>query len=99
AMVYGEYVLAPQVRLAERLGTLAPDPLQVVYFTNSGTEANEGALKLAKKVTGRRRFVAFENSYHGDSQGSLSVTGRDVYRRPFEPLLPEVRFLPFDEPA
>jgi acetylornithine/N-succinyldiaminopimelate aminotransferase len=99
AMVYGEYVLAPQVRLAERLGTLAPDPLQVVYFTNSGTEANEGALKLAKKVTGRCRFVAFENSYHGDSQGSLSVTGRDVYRRPFEPLLPGVRFLPFDEPA
>jgi acetylornithine/N-succinyldiaminopimelate aminotransferase len=97
AMVYGEYVLAPQVRLAERLGTLAPDPLQVVYFTNSGTEANEGALKLAKKVTGRRRFVAFENSYHGDSQGSLSVTGREVYRRPFEPLLPGVQFLPFDD--
>jgi acetylornithine/N-succinyldiaminopimelate aminotransferase len=99
AMVYGEYILAPQVRLAERLGTLAPDPLQVVYFTNSGTEANEGALKLAKKVTGRRHFVAFQNSYHGDSQGSLSVTGRDVYRRPFEPLLPGVRFLPFDELA
>jgi acetylornithine/N-succinyldiaminopimelate aminotransferase len=99
AMVYGEYVLAPQARLAERLGALAPDPLSVVYFTNSGTEANEGALKLAKKVTGRCRLVAFQGSYHGDSHGSLSVTGREVYRRPFEPLLPGVTFLPFDEPA
>jgi len=99
AMVYGEYVLAPQARLAERLGTLAPDPLSVVYFTNSGTEANEGALKLAKKVTGRHHLVAFHGSYHGDSHGSLAVTGREVYRRPFEPLLPGVTFLPFDDPA
>lgn len=99
AMVYGEYILAPQARLAERLGTLVPDPLGVVYFTNSGTEANEGALKLAKKATGRRRLVAFHGSYHGDTHGSLSVTGREVYRRPFEPLLPEVTFLPFDDPA
>jgi acetylornithine/succinyldiaminopimelate/putrescine aminotransferase len=97
AMVYGEYVLAPQARLAERLGTLAPDPLSVVYFTNSGTEANEGALKLAKKATGRHRLVAFHGSYHGDTQGALSVTGREVYRRPFEPLLPDVAFLPFDD--
>jgi acetylornithine/succinyldiaminopimelate/putrescine aminotransferase len=97
AMVYGEYVLAPQARLAERLGTLAPDPLSVVYFTNSGTEANEGALKLAKKVTDRRRLVAFEGSYHGDTHGSLSVTGREIYRRPFAPLLPEVSFLPFND--
>lgn len=99
AMVYGEYVLEPQVRLAELLAQVAPEPLSVVYFTNSGTEANEGALKLAKKYTGRRKLLAFRNSYHGDSQGSLSVTGRDVYRNPFLPLLPEVEFLPFGDAA
>src|SRR5437764_10430592 len=98
-MVYGEYVLPVQVELAARLARLAPEPLDTVYFTNSGTEANEGALKLAKKLTGRRRLVAFEGSFHGDSHGSLSVTGREVYRRPFEPLLPDVQFLPFDEVA
>jgi len=99
AMVYGEYVLEPQVQLAELLASVTPEPLSVVYFTNSGTEANEGALKLAKKHTGRRRLVAFRNSYHGDTQGSLSVTGRDVYRDPFLPLLPDVEFLPFGEPS
>jgi acetylornithine/N-succinyldiaminopimelate aminotransferase len=98
-MVYGEYIIPVQVELAARLATLAPAPLDTVYFTNSGTEANEGALKLAKKHTGRRRLVAFEDSFHGDSHGSLSVTGREVYRRPFEPLLPEVEFLPFNEEA
>jgi acetylornithine/N-succinyldiaminopimelate aminotransferase len=97
AMVYGEYVQEPQVRLAELLAQAAPGDLSVVYFTNSGTEANEGALKLAKKATGRRKLVAFENSYHGDTQGSLSVTGRAVYRDPFLPLLPEVDFLPFGD--
>src|SRR5947209_7370326 len=70
AMVYGEYVLEPQVRLAARLAALCPGDLDTVYFTNSGTEANEGALKLAKKVTGRRRLLAFERSYHGDTHGS-----------------------------
>ncbi len=99
AMVYGEYILEPQVRLAEMLAEIAPDPLSVVYFTNSGTEANEGALKVAKKFTGRRKLVAFHNSYHGDTHGSLSVTGRDVYRDPFLPLLPEVEFLPFGDAA
>jgi acetylornithine/succinyldiaminopimelate/putrescine aminotransferase len=97
AMVYGEYVLEPQVRLAELLAQIAPPPLSVAYFTNSGTEANEGALKVAKKYTGRRRLVAFERSYHGDTHGSLSVTGREVYRAPFYPLLPEVEFLPFGD--
>jgi acetylornithine/succinyldiaminopimelate/putrescine aminotransferase len=96
-MVYGEYVLPVQVELAARLARLVPAPLDTVYFTNSGTEANEGALKLAKKWTGRPRLVAFEGSFHGDSHGSLSVTGREVYRRPFQPLLPEVLFLPFDD--
>lgn len=67
------------------------------YPTNSGTEANEGALKLARKFTGRKKFVAFHNSFHGDTFGSLSVTGREVYRHPFSPLLPDVEFLPFGD--
>lgn len=97
AMVYGEYVLEPQTRLATRLAEVAPGDLSVCYFTNSGAEAVEGALKLAKKATGRANVVAFHRSYHGDTHGALSVTGREVYRRPFEPLLPDVRFLPFDD--
>ncbi len=94
-MVYGEFVQEPQVRLARLLARIAPVPLSVTYFTNSGTEAVEVALKVAKKYAGRRRLVAFQNSYHGDTHGALSVTGRAVYRRPFEPLLPDVTFLPF----
>ena len=95
-MVYGEFVQRPQVDLAELLARHLPPSLQVTYFTNSGTEANEGALKLAKKVTGRSRMVAFEGSFHGDTHGSLSVTGRHVYQDPFRPLLPNVDILPFD---
>lgn len=96
-MVYGEFIIAPQVRLARRLAEVAPPPLSVTYFTNSGTEAVEGALKTAKKYTKRERLVAFRNGFHGDSHGSLSVTGREVYRKPFNPLLPGISFLPFDD--
>jgi acetylornithine/succinyldiaminopimelate/putrescine aminotransferase len=96
-MVYGEFVLRPQVEFAALLTRNLPPSLQVAYLTMSGTEANEGALKLAKKYTRRTGFVAFDGSYHGDSHGSLSVTGRHVYRAPFEPLLPGVRFLPFGD--
>jgi acetylornithine/succinyldiaminopimelate/putrescine aminotransferase len=71
--------------------------LSVTYFTSSGAEAVDGALKTARKHTGRRRFVAFEGSFHGDTWGALSVGGNPVYREPFEPLLPDVRFLPFDD--
>ena len=98
-MVYGEFVQRPQAELAARLAAVLPAPLSVTYFVNSGTEANEGALKLAKKHTGRGRLVAFDRSYHGDTHGSLSVTGRAVYRDPFEPLLPGVTFLPFGDEA
>ena len=97
-MVYGEFVQDSQVRFATRLAGTLPKELQVIYFTMTGTEANEGALKLAKKFTGRSKLIAFENSYHGDTHGSLSVTGRSVYRQPFEPLLPNVEFLPFNDP-
>ena len=96
-MVYGEHVLEPQVALAKKLVSLLPDVFEQVYFTNSGTEANEGALKLAKKYTGRKKLISFENSFHGDSQGSCAVTGREMYRKPFEPLLPGVSFLPFND--
>ena len=95
-MVYGEYLQKPQIMLARRLAEVAPKPLSVTYFTNSGTEAVEGALKAAKKFTKRQRLVAFEGSFHGDTAGALSVTGREVYRKPFEPLLPNIRFLPFN---
>ncbi|MDC4204710.1 MAG: aspartate aminotransferase family protein [Candidatus Manganitrophus sp.] len=96
-MVYGEYIQSPQVELAARLAQCLPKKLSQVYFTNSGTEANEGALKLAKKWTGRKRLISFEGSFHGDSHGACSVTGREIYRKPFEPLLPGVAFLPFND--
>jgi acetylornithine/N-succinyldiaminopimelate aminotransferase len=97
AMVYGEYVEEPQVRLAARLAELLPPPLSTVYFTNSGAEAIEGAIKLARKHTGRRKLVAFEGAFHGDTLGALSLGGNPVYRDPFEPLLPDVERLPFAE--
>lgn len=95
-MVYGEYIQEPQSRFAKLLTDQLPETLDRVYFVNSGTEANEGALKLAKKFTGRHKLVAFHNSYHGDTHGSLSVTGRNVYRDPYEPLLPDVHFIDFN---
>lgn len=95
-MVYGEFIQAPQSEFAALLASQLPESLSRIYFVNSGTEANEGALKLAKKYTGRKRLMAFRNSYHGDTQGSLSVTGRDVYRDPFLPLLPDVGFMHFN---
>jgi len=96
-MVYGEMVQEPQVALATALAARLAPPLSVVYFTNSGAEAVEGAMKTARKHTGRRRFVAFEGGFHGDTWGALSVGGNPVYRKPFEPLLPDVTFLPFDD--
>jgi acetylornithine/succinyldiaminopimelate/putrescine aminotransferase len=98
-MVYGEFIQKPQSALAGLMARNLPPQLQRIYFTNSGTEANEGALKLAKKFTGRSGLMGFHNSYHGDSQGALSVTGRAVYRDPFLPLLPEIRFGTFNDDA
>jgi acetylornithine/succinyldiaminopimelate/putrescine aminotransferase len=98
-MVYGEFVQAPQVELAARLAGLLPAPLSVVYFTNSGAEAIDGALKTARKHTGRRRFIAFEGGFHGDTWGALSIGGNAVYRTPFEPLLPHTTLLPFGDAA
>jgi acetylornithine/N-succinyldiaminopimelate aminotransferase len=97
-MVYGEFIQKPQSAFAELLTAQLPETLDRVYLVNSGTEANEGALKLAKKHTGRHKLVSFHNSYHGDTHGSLSVTGRDVYRDPYKPLLPDITFLDYNDP-
>jgi len=97
--VYGEMVQRPQVELARRLSDVTPKGLSVVYFTNSGTEAVEGALKTARKFTGRSGLVAFAGAFHGDTYGALSVGGNRLYQEPFAPLLPGVRLLPFDDPS
>jgi acetylornithine/succinyldiaminopimelate/putrescine aminotransferase len=94
--VYGEGILEPQVNLARRLAEIVPGDLSVAYFTNSGAEAIEGALKLTRKFTGRTRFVAFDGSYHGDTLGALSLCGNSVYRQPFEPLL-DTLWIPFND--
>src|ERR1700677_1807917 len=98
-MVYGEYVIEAQVRLAERLTRLLPAPLDCIYFTNSGAEAIEGALKTARKRTRRGRFVAFDGAYHGDTMAALALMGNPVFRAPFEPLPGPVRRLPYDDEA
>jgi acetylornithine/N-succinyldiaminopimelate aminotransferase len=96
-MVYGEYVQTPQVRFAEKLISLLPDKLNSVYFVNSGAEAVEGALKLAKRHTGRSQIVACYNSYHGSTQGALSVMGNEEYKQAYRPLLPGVSFINFND--
>lgn len=96
-MVYGEYVIESQVRLAERLAGLLPAGLDRVFFTNSGAEAIEGALKTARKYTGRPRFVAFDGAYHGDTMAALALMGNPIFRAPFEPLPGPVIHLPYDD--
>ena len=96
-MVYGEYIQSSVNQLAETLLTWLPPSLNCCYFTNSGTEANEGALKLAKRYTGRTEIVSFKNSYHGSTQGSLSVSGNETKKNAFRPLLPDVRFITFNK--
>ena len=98
-MVYGEYVLDTQVALARRLAQLLPAGLGQIYFTNSGAEAIEGALKTARKHTGRIGFVAFEGAYHGDTMGALALAGNPAFRAPFEPLPGPVRHLPYGDAA
>ncbi|NVK66395.1 MAG: aspartate aminotransferase family protein [Flavobacteriales bacterium] len=92
-MVYGEFVQDYPVSMAKKLAQLLPDSLNCVYGVNSGTEANEAALKLAKRVTGRTELVSFRGSYHGSTHGSLSVSGNETKKEKFRPLLPDVRFL------
>lgn len=95
-MVYGEYIQSPQVKLAERLTSLLPGELNSVYFVNSGSEAVEGALKLAKRFTGRTEMISYKNAYHGSTQGALSIIGNEEYKNSFRPLLPDIKQIRFN---
>ena len=95
-MVYGEFIQSPQVLLAEKISSLLPSKLSSVYLVNSGAEATEGALKLAKRFTGRPQIVAFKNAYHGSTQGALSVMGNEYFKQPYRPLLPGITFIDFN---
>lgn len=94
--VYGEFVQTPQVMLAKKLVSLLPERLDTVFFVNSGSEAIEGALKLAKRYTGRSGIISFYNAYHGSTHGSLSITGNETLKSAFRPLLPGVRQIEFN---
>ncbi|MBU6158046.1 MAG: aminotransferase class III-fold pyridoxal phosphate-dependent enzyme [Bacteroidetes bacterium] len=97
-MVYGEMIQPPQVQYAQALATHLPSSLNSVYFTNSGSEATEGAMKLAKRFTGRTGIVSFKNSYHGSTQGALSVMGDEYWRNAFRPLLPDIIHADYNTP-
>jgi len=95
-MVYGEYIQKPAVELTKLLAENLPHPLETTYLTNSGTEAIEGALKLAKRATGRSEIIAANNAYHGCTMGSMSVMGFEERKQAYRPLLPDVRFITFN---
>jgi acetylornithine/N-succinyldiaminopimelate aminotransferase len=95
-MVYGEFIQQPQVELCKLLVKNSPKNLNAVYITNSGTEATEGALKLAKRVTGRSEIIAAKNSYHGNTMGAMSVSGVEKQNSAFRPLIPGTKFISFN---
>ena len=95
-MVYGEFIQSPQVQYAKLLTAHLPASLNSVYFTNSGAEAVEGAMKLAKRITGRTEIVAFNSSYHGSTQGALSIIGDEYWRNNYRPLLPGILHLNYN---
>lgn len=96
-MVYGEYIQTPQVALAEKIATTLPHHLSSVYFTNSGSEAVEGAMKLAKRYSGRSEIISCKNAYHGSTQGALSIGGREALKQNFRPLLPHIKQIEFGD--
>lgn len=96
-MVYGEYALEKPVQVCKFLAEKTPSPLEVTYLVNSGAEAIDGALKLAKRYTGREEIIAFHHSYHGNTHGALSVSGNETHKRAFRPLLPMVNFINFNQ--
>ena len=96
-MVFSKFIIPVQVEAARLLAEVTPSELQTTFFTNSGCEGIEGALKTARKVTGRSRIITCERAFHGRTFGALSVTWREHYRKPFEPLLPDVHFIPFND--
>jgi len=95
-MVYGEYLLTPQIKLAKDLTDLLPDSLDSVYLVNSGTEATEGAMKLAKRFTGRAEIISCYKAYHGSTQGAASLMSDDYFTGPYRPLLPGIRHIEFN---
>lgn len=95
-MVYGEYVQSPQVNLAKALSDVLPENLSAVYFVNSGSEAIEGAMKLAKRYTGRSEIISFKNAYHGSTHGSLSIMGSEEFKNAYRPLLPDTRQIEYN---
>lgn len=98
-IVYGEFIESPQVQYAKLLTDHLPALLNCVYFTNSGAEATEGAMKLAKRITGRSKMIAFHNAYHGSTQGALSIMGGEYWRNAFRPLLPDILHFNYDDDA
>lgn len=97
-LVYGEFVQSPQVQYAKSLSDHLPASLNSIYFTNSGAEAVEGAMKLAKRVTNRSEIIAFKNSYHGSTQGALSILGDEYWRNAYRPLLPGIQQADYNSP-
>lgn len=95
-MVYGEYLQSPQIQLAKALTDILPPSLNSVFYTNGGAEATEGALKLAKRITGRTEIICFKDSYHGSSHGALSVMGNEEFKQAFRPLLPDIKILNYN---
>jgi acetylornithine/N-succinyldiaminopimelate aminotransferase len=95
-MVYGEFIQSAQVLLAKKLTDFLPSNLSSVYFLNSGSEAVEGAMKLAKRFTNRTEIITFENAYHGSTQGALSICGNEELKNSFRPLIPGIKVLPFN---
>jgi acetylornithine/N-succinyldiaminopimelate aminotransferase len=96
-MVYGEFIQSPQVKYAEKIAGLLPGGLDTCYFVNSGSEAVEGALKLAKRYTGRSRIISFRNAYHGSTHGALSIQGNEHYKNAYRPLLPDILQIGFND--
>ncbi len=97
-MVYGEFVQEPAVRFSKELAMELPDNLEVTYLVNSGAEAIEGAIKLAKRVTGRNELIAAHNAYHGSTHGAFSLLGNEHQKKAYRPLLPGIRFIRFNKP-
>lgn len=95
-MVYGEYIQSPAVDLSKLLSNHLPEKLEKTYLTNSGTEAVDGAIKLARRFTGRSEIIAANNAYHGNTMGALSIMGFEERKQPFRPLIPDVRFIEFN---
>ena len=95
-MVYGEYAQQPAVELAKLLAKHLPKPLETTYLTNSGTEAIEGSIKLARRFTGRSEIISAHNAYHGNTMGSMSIMGFEERKKPFRPLIPDIRFIEFN---